>query len=194
VPYLSQWFFNGASGGPTSTLAYFSQTWFAHWVPYPGFRQRCLPNDYFHFVGSSNSTIEYGATYDRSNVTFDLVQAVLRDFGAGVSFKHTLVAVTSHELAHQFLVNPCECDHHDTRDSWCAGMNNCAHPSINHTISCLMNVTNNYRDNLTDGVDYLGVQDLWNGTGGCQNKTCPQGNSLNYPPGYGAVRTMRDPQ
>jgi len=195
VPYLQSWFFdNRPSGAPSSTRFQFSQTWFAHWTPDGAHPTWCLPNNFFHLFGVSESPTVFGLTTSTANLTYLMVQTMIDHSSPGVTFFNLSLAVTNHEFGHQYEVNPCQCDLHDNRSSWCAASGNCGHPSLTHAIECLMNVTSNYPDNLVDGVDRFGVQDLMSGTSGCTNFVCSQQDSRTFPQGYGAIRTMSDPR
>jgi hypothetical protein len=195
VPYLPQAWFDAASADMRSL---FSKLWFAHWTNDPSNATHCMENNYFHLIGASKTINGLGLTSSSSNTSYVFVQGIADNINSGPGFIAYCQEVSVHELTHQWDVNWCFCDLHDTNNAWCATASNCGTSGLPYTEACLMNMaaaTPPAGDpaQLIDGINRLCTTDLLLGSSGCSNLSCPDGSTRNAVPGYGAVRTMPDP-
>jgi hypothetical protein len=192
VPTLPEPFFTASVDEPITAQDAFSRTWFQNWTDYAGNPQICTPNNYFHLIGASFSS-RAGLAHAWSNTSFVFVGTIGATASApGVPFINYVRWVSHHELGHQFELNPCICDFHDTRAAWCYTHNNCNNPGLSHSVACIMTVITS--DDREDGVDRFCELDLFFGTSGCTGVVCSPTDTRNYSQGYGAIRTMPDPR
>jgi hypothetical protein len=194
VPYLPESFFS-ESTEVTDYQHSLSRTWFSHWSVDPGDELRCAPNNYFHLLGASEGFERAGLARVNANTSVVLVQSIIdRPPPPGAPFNHFVQTVSNHEIAHQFDVNPCACDLHDRRDSWCEALGDCGVSGLPHPVHCIMNITDDIDANRTDGVDRFCAQDLLHGSPGCSGFQCEPDDIRTFDAGHGAIRTMPEPR
>ncbi len=189
IPYLpTQWFDTYES----EDRARFSQIWFQNFTAGAGDPPKAQPHNYFHLIGASRRTGAAGATNDDYDYAFVFTGGIEDQGRPPAETANWVQSTTSHELAHEFGVNPDDvtCGGHDTRDAWCAG-----DPLLDcHTQKCLMNKSRV----RTDGVDRLCKGDILDGAASGGSRHCgdppPGGWDVTWSKGDGAVRTEPDPE
>ena len=194
VPLLPQAWFN-AVGIPER--ARFSQVWFSHYqdggpAPIPplpaGSPNVDLSQNYFHLMGVSSKTGAHGmsqADYDYSYIFLDSITVACSPCTAGELQNH-IRETTVHEFAHQFRINGCNSQLHDSNNAWCGGPGgSCDNPTYGYHY-CLMHVPDaNSLDMRKDGIMRLDCDDLAADGPDCGAPACANGVS---------VRTDTDPE
>jgi len=194
VPFLPEPFLT-KSTEVTDYQHSFSRTWFAHWTVDPADDFRCVPNNYFHLIGAPKGLLRAGFTRADANSSFVLVKSII-DISPppGTPFDHFVQTVTNHEIGHQLDVNPCVCDLHDRRDSWCETLGDCGVSGLTQPVHCIMNVVDDLDANRADGVEHFCAQGLLHGSPGCSALECEPDDIRSFNAGHGAIRTMPEPR
>jgi len=188
LPYLGpQW----VLAAPTVYYQRLSQTWFAH---------SGTTHNYFHLLAGSkdqtdNNVSLWGWTDPDWNFTY-----VFRGSceASGTLFSKTAEEVnnftqdtTVHELGHQWDLNCCSADGHDTRDAWCQVAGECG-PGSSDPEKCVEAA--GLSGSIWDGVSRFCVDDLFSGDPTCGSGVTEFGLAGTCPLDETSMRKAPDPR
>ncbi len=134
------------------------------------------------------------ATINPTNVSFVFVQSIVDECYSQAQTDNHIMAVTEHEIGHQFYVNAAS-GYHDDKCHWKSMPLGCPAvpgPCLNPVDACLMNPEG---DSL-DIINLFDADNLLCGDTGCPNGTnrcCNVGQPSCTIPGNGSIRQLYDP-
>jgi hypothetical protein len=179
VPFMPQaWFDN-----PDPFAApRFSQIWFCNKNPWPSPNQHLnTAQNYFHLVGASSHGGGTGSSYPESDYSYIYRQRI-QDGCTGCSAEeidNCTKETTNHEQAHQFRINSCDSDFHDSNMAWCGNFGGaCVNPTLGYEYCIMHGYDTHYWTMRGDGIFYFDCDDLA-GTGPeCGIPDCSMGTSI----------------
>jgi hypothetical protein len=194
LPYIDSSVFSFSTLDLANALAHLAKIWFSHCGG--GADWRCGPNNYLHALGVSQSASGgyLGLTLPALHETFVFVNTIQTDPQRTYFSQQS---TTEHELAHQFVLNPCasDCGGHDSNLAWCDSTNHCERVGGTDPIRCLMNEYSSVSDD-EDGINRFDTTDLLDGISSSCTVPCtfPNADPITYTPPAGSIRQNADPQ
>jgi hypothetical protein len=188
TPYLPPTFFDDPNQLPRLR---FSKIWFnncwqgSDWV--------CNSNNHFHIMGvGGESVAAWGRTqYDRSNVTFQFIGKVEMVDQCPGNLENCKQHLTVHETAHQFIVNPDNCDFHDTNLAWCSNPTQAECGGMSDRQCPMWSVEATQR---FDGIERFDVRDLFTGMSSSGQLVCTDPPETHiWQAGEGSIRKLKEP-
>ena len=169
----------------------FSKTWFEHSPSH---------ENYFHLIGATKDQLDndvsiWGWTDAGANVSY-----VLRESceASGQELQKTpeeidnfTMDTTVHEIGHQWDLNCCSSDGHDTRDAWCQAAGGCGVESSDPE-KCVENA--GLSGTIWDGVSRFCAEDLFLGDPTCTRGAIEEGQRGRCDMVESSLRTASEPR